>query len=59
MDVLRMRNNKKRTFKKFGINNIPTDLSNVLDNYNHKEYVLNYREFTIQINQIIKNILKH
>ena len=34
------RNNKKRTFKKFGINNIPSDLSNVLDNYNHKECYL-------------------
>lgn len=33
------RNNKKEFFKKFGINNIPTDLSNVLDNYNHKEYL--------------------
>lgn len=40
MDALTYaRNNKKEFFKKFGINNIPTDLSNVLDNYNHKEYL--------------------
>ena len=39
MDALTYaRNNKKEFFKKFGINNIPTDLSNVLDNYDHKGY---------------------
>lgn len=39
MDALTYaRNNKKEFFKKFGINDIPPDLSNILDNYNHKEY---------------------
>ena len=39
MDALTYaRNNKKEFFKKFGINDIPPDLSNILDNYVHKEY---------------------